>query len=50
MGRDDGGKVAWLAGLGYQRPDMAHASNQTLAPTGCLGAGLAGLGLLLRCP
>src|SRR6185503_204157 len=30
--------------------DMAHASAQTLIPTGLLGAGLAGLGLLLRCP
>ncbi len=30
--------------------DMAHASTQTLAPTGLLGAGRIGLGLLLRCP
>ena len=34
----------------YHPPDMAYASAQTLLPTGRLGAGLAGLGLLLRCP
>jgi hypothetical protein len=36
--------------LRYHAPDMAHASAQTLIATGLLGAGLAGLGLLLRCP